>query len=160
MTLVIFVDKWRLSPSIEYLIALTENFQRSDLTVVEEARAFSEYVEIEIPQEEVEGMDVDFRVEEDGSGRSRHYINFADYTTLIKGGVGGDSSPSLYTPAEHSRSIQDATEKIPGVTPTISALSSNQSCFQLKSESHSAASALYGGSANAAEQSGTRSWNS
>ena len=79
------------------LIALSENMEREDLSPVEEARAFAEYVRVTVPKEEAKELsDLDFDSYEDANNRTRYTINFSEYVEHIKGGqvsprVGGSS---------------------------------------------------------------------
>lgn len=100
------------------LIALTENLEREQLTPMEEAQAFGEFVDIEVPRSDAEKMDgIEFRIEEDAQGRDRYYVNYRDYIEYINGEEEERSSvTSIRSPSASSASAQEAANTIPGVT--------------------------------------------
>lgn len=98
------------------LIALSENLERSDLTPVEEAKAFAEYVDVAVSKDDVEGLEeADVGVNKPKGERGQYTTNFEDYVGYIKGSDG--TICTIRVPTEKSQSVKEASDKIPGVTP-------------------------------------------
>lgn len=96
------------------LIALSENLERSDLTPVEEAKAFAEYVDVSVSNETVGVLKDSEETIHIRKGDESGLVNFGVYVGYIKGDK--PQNMRIVLPTEDGQSMQKASDKIPGVT--------------------------------------------
>ncbi|KXA93898.1 hypothetical protein AKJ66_00375 [candidate division MSBL1 archaeon SCGC-AAA259E22] len=90
----------------------SENLEREELTPMEEAEAFAEYVDVQVNKDLAKELEeVGYEIKRSGT----HYLmNFKEYVEYL---MEESSTANINTPHDQSKSVQEASDTIPGATP-------------------------------------------
>ena len=92
-----------------------------NLTTVEEAKAFAEYVDVSVLKDEVETLEeAGLEVTQPDRQGGQYMANFADYIEFLnREDVGNCYNYQIYKPSRSSQSVIDAAENLPGTSQDV-----------------------------------------